>query len=118
MRYLLIANETDDAFETRTDPAGSDDYWETWMAFGAALREAGVLLDGAALQPPGTATTLRIRDGAHLVEDGPFAETKEHLGGYFVIEVPGLDEALTWAARCPSAGYGSVEVRPLVPPMG
>ena len=64
-----------------------------------------------------TATTVRIRDGKRLVQDGPFADTKEQLGGYFVIEVPDLDAALEWAARAPSAACASVEVRPVLPPM-
>ena len=67
---------------------------------------------GAALQPPPTATTVRQRDGKRQVQDGPFAEVKEQLGGYYVVDVPNLDKALEWAARCPAASSGSVEVRP------
>jgi len=70
------------------------------------------MVGGTGLQPPPLATTIRLRDGKRQVQDGPFGDTKEQLGGYYVIEVPGLDQALDWAARCPSATNGSVEVRP------
>jgi hypothetical protein len=70
------------------------------------------MVGGAGLQPPPLATTVRLREGKRQVQDGPFADTKEQLGGYYVIEVPGLDQALDWAARCPSVSSGSVEVRP------
>ena len=66
--------------------------------------------------PEHTATTLRVRDGQRLLQDGPFADTKEQLGGYFVIDVPNLDAALGWAQRCPAVEFGAVEVRPLLPP--
>ena len=69
--------------------------------------------DGAELKPTRSATTVRVRNGKTLTTDGPFAETKEQLGGYYLIEVPDLDQAVHWAARCPAAGGGSIEVRPL-----
>ena len=72
------------------------------------------MVGGAALQPPTTATTIRQRDARRQVQDGPHAETKEQLGGYYVIDVPDLDRAIEWASRCPSALTGSVEVRPNV----
>ena len=75
------------------------------------------MVSGAGLMPPDTATTVRIRDGQRLVADGPFADTKEQLGGFFVIDVADLDTALEWAARSPAATYSSVEVRPVMPPM-
>jgi hypothetical protein len=75
-----------------------------------------VVQSGNGLQPPHTSTTVRVRDGKRQVQDGPFADTREHLGGYFVIEVPSLDEALEWAARAPCAVSGSTEVRPVLPP--
>jgi hypothetical protein len=81
------------------------------------MAQAGVIVNGDGLQGPHTATTVRIRDGKRLVQDGPFADAKEQLGGYFVIEVPDLDTALEWAARAPSAATASVEVRPVMPPM-
>jgi hypothetical protein len=74
-----------------------------------------VLVGADQLQPTSAATTVRVREGDQLVTDGPFAETKEQLGGYYLIEVESMDEALEWAAKLPSARYGSIEVRPLVP---
>jgi hypothetical protein len=84
-----------------------------WGEYTQALQEAGVMIAGDALQPVDTATTVRVRDGETAITDGPFAETKEILGGYYVLDVPDLDAALKWAARIPSAPYGSVEVRPV-----
>jgi hypothetical protein len=85
-----------------------------WMQYTQDLRESGVLVAGDALQGTDTATAVRVRDDETLVTDGPFAETKELLGGYYLIDVPDLDTALAWAAKIPSVGYGSVEVRPIM----
>jgi len=82
----------------------------------AALEASGILQGASGLQPPGVATTVRVRDGSWTVHDETFADPKEHLGGYFLIEVADLDEALRWAERCPSASYASVELRPVLPP--
>lgn len=117
MHYLILATETADAFAARTDPDRSGEYWSAWTAYIDALAQSGVMVQAGGLQPPETATTLRLQDGRRVVQDGPFAETKEQLGGYFVVDVPDIDAALAWAERCPSAGYASVEVRPLLPPM-
>ncbi|HEV7496003.1 YciI family protein [Baekduia sp.] len=87
---------------------------ETWMAYGAALRHEGIDLGNNALEGLDMATTVRVRDGETLVTDGPFAETKEMLGGYYLIDVPDREAALAWAAKVPSAPYGSIEVRPLM----
>lgn len=84
-----------------------------WGAYTQALIDAGVMRGGNALKPSFTASTVRVRDGQREVQDGPYADTKEHLGGYFVIEVAHLDEALAWAARNPAASTGAVEVRPV-----
>jgi hypothetical protein len=78
-----------------------------------AMYTSGVVLRGDALLPPAAATMVRLEGGKRLVQDGPVAATKEQLGGYVVIEVPDLDAALSWAARCPAASHGAVEVRPL-----
>lgn len=85
-----------------------------WAAFGASLSEAGHQVSGGALQGIETATTLRVRDGETVMIDGPFAECKEYLAGYYLIDCPDLDTALAHAARVPSVTYGSVEVRPLI----
>jgi hypothetical protein len=117
MQFMLILNETPTDFTRRADPTQAGDYWGGWNAFIGAMAQAGVIVKGDGLQGPAMATTLRIRDGKRLVQDGPFADTKEQLGGYFVIEVPDLDTALDWAAKAPSALTASVEVRPVLPPM-
>jgi hypothetical protein len=78
---------------------------------------AGVIVSGSGPLGPETVSTVRLRDGKRMVQDGPYADAKEQLGGYFVIEVPDLDTALEWASRAPSASGASVEVRPLMPPM-
>jgi hypothetical protein len=78
------------------------------------MSAAGVLVDGGPLQPPSSATTVRVRDGEPLVTDGPFAELKEQIGGYYVLDCADLDEALRWAARIPAARFGAIEVRPLM----
>jgi hypothetical protein len=83
-------------------------------AFGEAAREAGVFVDGDGLQPVATATTVRVRDGERLLTDGPYAETKEQLGGFYMLECKDLDEALAWAARIPEAKLGAIEVRPVM----
>ena len=117
MQFMLTMNETADDFARRADPARSGDYWGGWNAFIATMAQAGVIVTGNGLQGPHAATTVRVRDGKRMVEDGPFADTKEQLGGYFVIEAPDLDAALEWAAQAPSALTASVEVRPVLPPM-
>ncbi len=85
-----------------------------WFAYDDAIKKAGVHLAGDALQPSQTATTVRVRGGEPIVTDGPFAETREVLGGFDVIDVPDLDTALDWAARCSAAKRGTVEVRPIM----
>jgi len=83
-----------------------------------AVRDAGILKGGAGLAPPDIATTVRVENGERLVQDGPYADTKEQLGGFFIIEVPDLDSALDWAARYPAGPHGIVEVRPNLPAPG
>ncbi|MFE7846664.1 YciI family protein [Microbacterium sp. NPDC057407] len=117
MQYAILAQESEADFADRTDAEAADAYWAAWAGYVAALRESGVMDAGAGLQPPHTATTLRARGGSLEVQDGPFADVKEALGGIFLIDVPDLDAAMEWAARCPAAARGSVEVRPLIPPM-
>jgi hypothetical protein len=113
MKYLIMAYESADAFETRTgEHQGA--YLGAWRAYADALRHAGVMAGGKGLEPPSTGTTLRLRDGERTVQDGPYADTKEQLGGFFIIDVPDLDAALDWAARCPAAADGAVEVRPVL----
>jgi hypothetical protein len=87
--------------------------YRAWGAFNQDVKQAGVLASGAGLQPTATATTVRVRGGQTLLTDGPFAETREQLGGILVLECQDLDEALQWASRIPDAATGSIEVRPL-----
>jgi hypothetical protein len=117
MNYMLMLNETEAEFARRSDPAETEAYWGGWNAFIGSMAQAGVIIKGDGLQGPMLATTVRIVDGKRHVQDGPFADTKEQLGGYFVIDVPDLDAALDWAAQAPCALTGSVEVRPVLPPM-
>jgi hypothetical protein len=117
MQYMLIFAETDAERAKRNDAAQAPQYWGGWMAFLGAMREAGVMFSGNGLEPPELATTVRIRNGRRLVEDGPFADSKEQLGGYVILDVPDLDTALDWAAKAPCAAGGAVEVRPVMPPM-
>lgn len=116
MQYMLIFKESTAEVARRDDPAAAPAYWGAWQAYVGALGGAGVVVSGNGLQPPRTATTVRVINGQRQVQDGPFADTHEHLGGYFIVEVASLDEALAWAARAPCASAGSVEVRPVLPP--
>ncbi|MEU0564795.1 YciI family protein [Nonomuraea sp. NPDC005983] len=108
MKYMMLINAGTAA---QDDPCTVED----WMAYDKAVREAGIWVSGESLADLVTATTVRVgRDGARTVTDGPYAETREVLGGFYVIDVPDLDVALDWAARCPGArGGGSVVVRPV-----
>jgi hypothetical protein len=112
MRYLLLIYEEPPA----TPP--TEEEWAAMMpeynAFSAWLRDTGQYLGGEALQPVSTATTVSVRDGQRIVTDGPFAETKEHLGGYYVIDAKDLDAAIEAASRIPGARFGKIEIRPLV----
>lgn len=108
MQYLLLIYENEKRFANGYPP-------EELAEYGAVSREhAADIKGGAALQPTSTATCVRVRDGKRLVTDGPFAETREQLGGYFMIEAPDLDAALTIAAKIPGARFGCVELRPLM----
>lgn len=114
MNYVILTYENPHTVAHRNDPDKAPAYWAGWSAYAKALVDAGVFVGGQGLQPVTTATTVRVRSGHRQVQDGPFAETKELLGGFFVINVPNLDAALEWAARCPSSADGSTEVRPVL----
>jgi len=116
MEYMLLFREPQSESAKRNDPNEAPAYWGAWSAYVKAVAESGIMVSGAGLQPPETATTVRIRDGKRTLHDGPYAEAKEMLGGIFVINVPDLDTALEWAARSPSSTSGSTEVRPVLPP--
>ncbi|MBW3619484.1 MAG: YciI family protein [Actinobacteria bacterium] len=112
MRYLLLIYTDPDLAPSTPEAMEAD--MGRWFAYTEDLRNAGVHLAGEALQPATTATTVRVRNDETLTTDGPFAETKEVLGGFYLIDVADLDDALKWAAACPGAGYGSMEVRPIM----
>lgn len=116
MHYLLTMNEVDSDFAKRIDPIEAGPYWGAWSAYSKSIAEAGIFIAAGGLEPPSTATTLRVRGGQTQVQDGPYADTKEQLAGFWVINVPDLDTALLWAAKAPAAHSGSVEVRPVLPP--
>jgi hypothetical protein len=113
MQYMIMAYENESAFASRTGDA-KEKYWGAWAAYTKLLLDAGIMKSGHGLQPPAAGTTVRLRDGRRQVQDGPFADTKEQLGGYYVIDVANLDMALDWAAKCPAATYAAVEVRPVL----
>jgi hypothetical protein len=115
MQFALLIYESPDAFASRRDTNEGDAYLGAWRAYHKALLEAGVFVGGDPLQGPETATTVRLKEGKRRVQDGPFADAKEQLGGFTILELPSLDAALEWAARCPAASIGAVEVRPLSP---
>jgi len=111
MRYMLLiyANEASIPASPDTVKTVSPAY----VAYTHAMQEAGILLGGQRLQPTANATTVRSRSGKTEVLEGPYAETREQLAGYYMIEAPDLDAAISWAARCPGAENGTIEVRPL-----
>lgn len=115
MLYALLIYERPHDFDRREDEAEEVAYTGAWQAWHKAIVEAGVFTGGAPLHRPETGTTIRQRDSKRLVQDGPYANTKEQLGGFTLLECPSLDAALEWAARCPAAAYGAVELRPIAP---
>ena len=112
MQFALLMFESPEAFAARNADE-NDPYLGAWRAYYKALVEADIYVGGDALQPPETGTTVRLKDGKRRVQDGPFADTKEQLGGFTILELPSLDAALEWAARCSAASIGAVEVRPV-----
>ncbi|MFT6395434.1 MAG: hypothetical protein ACJAYU_000176 [Bradymonadia bacterium] len=115
MQYLLLLYTNEETNSKMfADEEAQRAYMGKWGEYSAALGAAGKLLGGEALRATSTATTVRLRDGKRLTTDGPFAETKEQLGGFYLIEADNLDEAIEWAAKIPSVGHGSVEVRPII----
>jgi hypothetical protein len=114
MQFTILCYETAADFARRNDSAEAGPYWAGWSAYGATLAQAGVFVSGAGLLPPATAATVRTGGGARTVQDGPFAEVREQLGGFFVIDVPDMDAALDWAAKAPSSASASTEVRPVL----
>jgi len=113
MQYLLMIYQSE-VESAKIDPTTSQKIIEEYGVFTQSIIQSGNFKAGDALQPTSTATTVRVRDGKTLTTDGPFAETREQLGGYYLIEAKDLDAALAIAARIPDARYGSIEVRPIM----
>lgn len=114
MQYMILIYGDEKNFALMANnPEAQKQMYAAFTQYNVDMRGAGILRSGAELKPTHSATTVRVQNGKTLTTDGPFAETKEQLGGYYVIDVPNLDAAVSWAARCPAAQGGSIEVRPL-----
>ena len=113
MKYVMLIYETPEDFEAR-DAGDGGPYEAAWRAYYRALLDAGVFAGGGApLASPETATTVQVGSGRRHVQDGPFAAAKDQLGGFMILDVESLNDALAWAARCPAAATGAIEVRPV-----
>ncbi len=112
MRYLMLIY-TSEVEDMKASPAEQEAVMGEYWAFTNEIREKGLNLGGEALQPTNTATTVRVREGKILTTDGPFAETKEQLGGYYLLNCENLDQAIEYAAKIPGARFGSIEIRPI-----
>jgi hypothetical protein len=112
MQYMLMIYGNEAGMQSASK-ADAERMLAAYGAYTQAMKSAGILVAGGRLKPSTAASTVRVADGKTKVLDGPYAETKEQLGGYYLIEVPDLDAALSWAARCPGASHGTIEVRPI-----
>jgi hypothetical protein len=112
MRYMLLIYGDESGWANLSE-AETEAEMGKWYAYTQEMQEAGVSTAGEALQPTATATCVRDNGGEPLVTDGPFAETREQLGGYYLLDVPNLDEAIKWAHKCPAAKTGTIELRPI-----
>lgn len=113
MKYLLMIY-SDEAADLRRPQDEQQREMDQYFAYTEEVQKAGVMVAGEALHPTATATTVRVRDGQLTTTDGPFAETKEQLGGFYLLDCKNLDEAIQWAAKIPHASLGSIEIRPLI----
>jgi len=114
MQYMLLIHTDETRMREAMAKGGAPEMMGAYRAYTEAMKQAGALVAGDALQPSDTATVVRVRDGKTQVLDGPYAEAKEQLAGYYLIEAKDLDAALEWAARCPGASMGTMEVRPVM----
>lgn len=113
MNYMLLIYEDEKISQSMSEAAGKE-LMGAYYAFTEELKKSGKFVAGDALQHVSTATSVKVRSGDALTTDGPFAETKEQLGGYYLIEADNLDEAIKWAAKIPTAATGTIEVRPIM----
>ena len=114
MKYMISFFQPLSEYQRLEDPKQIDAYRGAWTAYVDAMFASGLVIAGDGLLPPSTGASVRIRDGKRQVQDGPFADTKEHLGGFFILEAPTMDVVLEWAARAPSSATGTTEVRPVM----
>jgi hypothetical protein len=112
MEYMLLIHSDDNAFDALPQDVQMQALG-AYRAYGEALRNAGVLRSSNRLRRASESTIVKVREGKTQVHNGPFADTREELGGYYLIDVANLDDAMTWAARCPGASHGTIEVRPV-----
>ncbi|MBM3534754.1 MAG: YciI family protein [Alphaproteobacteria bacterium] len=112
MKYMLLIYG-EEAIDAARSKAENEQRMGAYMAYTKAMHEAGILVDGNRLKPTSAGSTVRVASGKSKVLDGPYADTKEQLGGYYMIDVPDLDQPIAWAAKCPGASGGAVEVRPV-----
>ena len=113
MQYMLLIYDDENVWASMPEEERNAAYGE-YFSYTNELREKGAFVAGDQLQPTAAATTVRVKKGEQVVTDGPFAETKEQLGGFYLVEADSADEALAWAEKIPAARYGSIEVRPVV----
>jgi len=113
MQYLLLIY-SDEKADANVSKEEMDAWMGEYLAYTEAMRKSGVYKGGEALHPTSAATTVRVQNGKKVTTHGPFAETKEQLGGYYLLDCKNLDEAIEWAAKCPGARVGSIEVRPVM----
>ena len=112
MKYMLLIYSNEGQMAGQTAPE-SDKVLAAYGAYAEAMAKAGVIVGGDRLRPSDASTTVKVANGKTQVLNGPYAESREQLGGYFMIDVPDLDAAISWASRCPGASHGTVEVRPI-----
>lgn len=113
MRYMMLIFEDEAVMKRGIEEHGYEAYLAPWHSYTEDLKKAGVMAGGDPLEPANTATTVSVRDKKSIVQDGPFIDTKEQLGGYYIFEVESLDEAIRWAERCPASAHGHLELRPI-----
>jgi hypothetical protein len=115
MKYALLIYETPEAFANRKSPNQNEPMLAAWRGYYRSLVDAGIYVGGDPLHVPEMGTTVRVTGGKRAIQDGPYADTKEQLAGFIILELPSLDSAIEWASRCPATSVGAVEVRPLAP---
>lgn len=113
MQYMLMIFEDEAIMNRNVEAKGFEAYMAPWFSYSEEMREAGVMVDGNPLQEGAKATTVSVRNGKRTIHDGPFIDSKEQLGGYYIIDVTDLDEAIKWAEKCPASKDGHIELRPI-----